>query len=474
MFRVKAVLVAAALWAATAPADAAQSDSGSAPEVAPAQGSVARPDPLRSLVAEALHANLGLAQQRDSERKAAAEVGEARGLLLPALGLESRYSHLHGGLDVGQLINPVYATLDRLTGTNRFPTDLDITLPQRHDSRLRVTQPIFNEQLRANFALARARRDGQRMELAVAARRLAAQVQIAYLQAAAARRQVDVYEAALAVVAENERVAERLLAAGSATPEAVHRARADHADLQQQLDEARDQSAAAARELNRILRRPLEQQPIELIADSVFDLPLDLSADAAVERALARREELRQADAGVSTAQAGKRVATAALMPSAAFAFDYGYQGSDLALREDEHYWSASVVVSWSVFNSGRDLAARAGAGYDLDRARARRNEVADLVAVDARNAQQAAAVAHDAVATAETRLEATRRTYTLVRRRFEEGAASSFELVDARAALTSAELNRVLTAYRYAIRWVDLERAAALRDLSLEKGVEP
>jgi outer membrane protein TolC len=183
---------------------------------------------------------------------------------------------------------------------------------------------------------------------------------------------------------------------------------------------------------------------------------------------------LRQADAGVRTAVAGKRVATAAFMPSAALALDYGYQGPDLAFREDEDFWTASVVVSWSLFNSGRDPARRAAAGYDADRARARRQELADLIALDARNAHQAALVARAAIATAEARLEAARRTSTLVRRRFEEGAASSFELVDARAALTSAELNRVLTAYRYAIRWVDLERAAALRDLSLEKGVRP
>ena len=30
----------------------------------------------------------------------------------------------------------------------------------------------------------------------------------------------------------------------------------------------------------------------------------------------------------------------------------------------------------------------------------------------------------------------------------------------------TSAQVNRVLTAYRYAIRWVELERAAALREI--------
>jgi outer membrane protein TolC len=44
-------------------------------------------------------------------------------------------------------------------------------------------------------------------------------------------------------------------------------------------------------------------------------------------------------------------------------------------------------------------------------------------------------------------------------------------ELVDARTSLTNAESNQMLTLYRYAIRRVDLERAAALRDLPTGKG---
>ena len=448
--------------AAPAPTQLAPGQVGSRPGPAAA---ATRPDPLGHLVTEALRANLGLAQERLAERKAGAEVAEARGLLLPSLSLESRVSRIEGGLNVGDLINPVYGTLNQLTGSQRFPTDVDLTLPQAHESRVRLTQPVFNEVIRSNFALARARRDGQRMELMTAARRLAAEVQVAYLQEAAARRRVEIYEASMSVVNENQRVAERLLAAGSATPEAVSRARADRAELEQSLDEAREAHAAAARELNRILARPLEQ-PVEAIADSALDLPLDLGAEAAVAGALANREELRQADAGVRTATAGKRVATAALMPSVAVALDYGFQSAGLAFRDDQDSWTTSVLVSWNLFNGGRDLAHRAAADYDVNRLRAQRQEIADRVALDARNAYQAAVVAHDAIATAEARLDAERRTSTLVRRRFEEGTASAFELVSARASLTSAELNRVLTTYRYAIRWVDLERAAALRSL--------
>jgi outer membrane protein TolC len=88
-------------------------------------------------------------------------------------------------------------------------------------------------------------------------------------------------------------------------------------------------------------------------------------------------------------------------------------------------------------------------------------------VRLDVRQAYDAAVVARDAIATAEARLAAARRSFELVRRRYEEGLASQVEFLDARTAYTSAELNRVATAYRYAIRYVDLERAAALRDLT-------
>jgi outer membrane protein TolC len=75
--------------------------------------------------------------------------------------------------------------------------------------------------------------------------------------------------------------------------------------------------------------------------------------------------------------------------------------------------------------------------------------------------------VARSAIATAEARLAAARRSFELVRRRYEEGLATQVEFIDARTTYTGAELNRVATIYRYAIRYVDLERAAVLRDLT-------
>jgi len=195
-------------------------------------------------------------------------------------------------------------------------------------------------------------------------------------------------------------------------------------------------------------------------------LPLDITADSAVARALAAREELRQADAGVRAAQASGRAATAAFFPSVSVALDYGFQGPDIAFRSSNDFWLASVVVSWNLFNGGRDAARASEAGYEADRARTQRQDLADRIALQVRTAHEAAAVARSAITTADARLEAARRTFELVRRRYEEGVASPIEFVDARTVYTSAQLNRVVTAYRYAMRWVELERAAALREV--------
>jgi len=453
--------------AAAAPANAAgaaaQQTVGGAEQQA-----AARPDPLGPLVAEALHANLGLAGVRLAAREADADVSAARGLFLPSLGLEARSSHLDGVPNIGTFVNPAFAALNGVLGSNRFPTNLDFTLPQAADSHLELRQPLVNAGLVANYAAARSRRDGAREQLLGAARRLAADVQTAYLSEAGARRAVEIYAAALALVEENQRVAERLVAAGRATPEAVYRARADRSQVEQQLAEARQRATAAARVLNQMLRRPLDA-PVDAIADSALVLPLGTDADGAVRSALARREELREVDAGVRGAEAGARAATAAYLPSLSLAVDYGFQGRDLALRPNRDYWVASIVVSWNLFDGGQDASRRSAASLEIRRARTLRQDLEERIALEARTAYEAAAVARAAIGTARDRLDAARSTFQLVRRRYEEGVASPVELVDARTELTSAELNRSVTAYQYAIRYVELERAAALRDIDPE-----
>jgi outer membrane protein TolC len=422
-------------------------------------------DPLGEVAAEALKANLKLQQKRALDARADAQVREARGRFLPSVSLNGRYTGQSGTLNLGDMVNPVYATLNQLTGQNRFPTDLSLTLPLRYESTVELVQPVFNEAIRAGYSASRHVAAAQHQDFLSSERALVAQAQTACLTVAAARALRRVWESNVPLVAESERVAQRRVDAGTATPDAVFRARADRSDVEQKLQEAREQEDAATRAFNQILARPLDT-PVDTIPESVLLRPLDLTEDEAVAHALAGREELQGLDDALQASRAVQRVATAAFLPSVAVALDYGFQGNRIRFNRNEDFWTASVVVSWNVFNGGQDMARHQAATADVHRLSLERRDAEDQIRLDARQAYEAAVVAYQAIATAQDRLDAARHNFELVRRRYEEGLAAPIEFLDARTALTGAQLNRAVTVYRYAIRRVDLERAAALRDI--------
>jgi outer membrane protein TolC len=431
------------------------------PSNAQAQGH----DPLAGFVREAVENNLSLKQERLADARSEAAVSEARGLYLPSVSVDSRYSRFSGGMNLGELMNPVYGALNQITGSTRFPTDLDVRLPMAQETKLRVTQPLFQPAIRENHRLRRSLRDLQGAQLQAATRQLAADVQAAYLGYAQAARVVELHRATLPLLDENLRVSESLVRNGKATPDAVLRARAERSETEQALAEAEERAASALRTFNFLLQRPLET-PLEVLPDSLFAAPLGMTADEAVARARAGREELRQTDAGIRAAEAQERLARAELMPTVAFALDYGVQGQDFEVGLDDDFTVASFVVSWNAFNGGQTRARGRQAALEADRARVQRAELERRIELQVRQTHHAAEVARQAITTAEDRLAAARRTFQLVARKYEEGMSPQVELIDARTTYTRAELNLILTRYAYAARRVELERAAALREM--------
>ena len=425
----------------------------------------AQQNPLDALVREGLANNLGLVQERLVTEERDLDVTRARALFLPSASIDARYSALSGVLDIGQLINPAYQALNQLTGTSAFPTDLSITQPYRQDMRVRVTQPLFDASILANHAVARSLREVQRGRLGASARDLAEGIGLGYLQYASARQVVELYRSTLDVLRENLRVSERLVAAGSTTPDAVSRARADSSETAQQLADAEQQRDAAARALNQLLHRPLDRS-VELIPDSLLDFPLTITLDEALARARDARDEVREADFGVRAARAQTRLATAAFLPTVALAVDYGFQGNRLRFSGDNDFTAVSLVFQWNLFNGGRDAARRKQGLLETQRAEVARADLEDRIALQVRQAYEAAVVAREAIPTAGARLAAAARTFELVRRRYDEGLAPHLEFTQARADFTNAGLNQILTRYAYATRYVELERVAALRTI--------
>lgn len=430
----------------------------------PAQASMS---PLDSLVSEGLAANPGLRARSLEITRDDAAVREAAGRWLPTATLTGRASELRGAvIDVGTLVNPAYAALNQLLGEPRFPTDVQVRLPLRQEAIVRLQQPLFEPRLVEAHRIAVAARDATIASRDAARRQLAADIRLAYLQLARAERAHAILAATVPLVLEGERVAERLLAVGKVTPDNVLRARAERSTVEQQRDQARQLADAARRQLNLLVGRPIDA-PFALLPDSAlaFERRWDALADSAapVPRALATREELRQLDRARDVAGAQARLARTAFLPSIGLGLDYGVQGNTIRLRSDRDFAVASVVLSWNLFNGGQDRARVEQARAEAAAIAMRRADVSRQVTLQVEVAHEAARVAHTALATADARLAAATRGFELVQRRYAQGMAPQLELLDARTALTAAQLNRLLTTYDFYARIVDLDRAAAL-----------
>ena len=417
---------------------------------------------LDEYVAQGLQHNLGLRQHQLAMQGSEAQVREARGNFMPSATLNARYTDVRGQVvDLGELINPAFAALNGLLGTPQFPTDIDLRLPLKQETSVRIAQPIFQPQIIAGYRAASAARDATEATRDAAARDVVAAIRVAYLQHAKARRLTELRAATRALIEEQQRVVSRLIDAGRATPDALSRVRAEVSEAIQREAEAAQLVAATLQNFNMLIGRRLTDSIVALDDGALEPAPLP-SLDVVLARGNAR-EELRAVSAAQRVAAAQQRVAQGTFLPTLAVALDYGFQGNEYRFRSDADFTTVSLVASWNVFNGGRDGARVQQARLLGERIALQGEEIERGVELQVRLAWQGAAVARAAISTAGDQLEAAARTHELVKRRFEEGLASPLELSEARLRLTASALNEVITRFDYYVRRVELDRAAAL-----------
>lgn len=418
---------------------------------------------LDALVTEGLRNNLTRRQEQISAERSAAQVAEARGRFLPSATVSARNSQVSGNVvDIGSLINPAFGALNQLLQRPAFPTDLNLRLPLRQETSVRVAQPIFQPAILAAYRISTSMRDAQEMQRDAVTRAVALDIRSAYLNTLKARRVVEIYAAAVPLVDENLRLAERLAAAGKATPDVIFRARAERGDVLQRRDDAERQAASAREYVNLLLDRNLDGA-IPVFGDDALGIDSLPSLEEALTKARTSREELRQLESVRSVAVAQRRLAQSAFLPSVAVALDYGVQGNTYRFARDADFTTTSLLLSWNLFNGAQDAARSEQAALETKRIEAQSAYAERQIALQVRTAWASAKVSREGIAIADDRVTAARRTYDLVRRRYEQGMAPQIELLDARTSLTGAELNRVLTTYDYFLRRVELDRAAAL-----------
>lgn len=447
--------------------------------------------PLQAIVddyvREALASNLTLRSQGFDVERQLAVLEEARSRFLPQVAFDARYSWADGGreidLPLGELVNPAYQTLNELLVANgeapRF-TDVNDTSfvflrEQEQDTRLTLRQPLYAPAIPAAFRAQRATLDSTTYARQALARRLERDVTVGYLDWLRARSSVEIVASSLGLLQENLRVNDSLYANGRITQDQVLRARAELLEVQQQLREATNLTSRSQQLVNFLLNRnldgPLEVASIESrgaawTEASRVDADEELRASA-----LDRRPELRELEALEQAAGFQVEQEKAARKPRVSIGVDGGIQGEDYDFGSGYNFGIASVQLTLPLFDGGA-IRSRVDAARAVARqAAVRREESARQIELEVQQALDRLRTAADSLATAEARADAARAGFRIASSKRDLGVINQVVFLDARNALSGAELNLNLTRFALLSRQAELAYATAVNPLQLPDG---
>lgn len=431
-------------------------------------------DVIDRYIRQALDSNLALQQAEFSYEKSIASLREARGMFLPSASIEARYSRAEGGriidFPIGDLLNPIYQTLNLLSGIPAFPTDVpneqfQFYREREHDTKVRVVQPVFQPKIYYNYKIQKYISNVEEASRDAYARQLVSEVKTAYYNYLTAIQVVELALRTQTVLEENLHVSQSLYDNQKATIDVVYRARTELSRLEQQQAEANKLYELSKAYFNFLLNRALET-PIDVQYVHTPENREPLTRDILEENALRQREELRQLTAAINAQRNGVKLNRASFLPALSVVFDYGYQGEEYKFNKDYDYWMASGVLSWNLFNGGQDRAKIQRAKLEQARLETQQMEVQKKIQLDVLRAYEDLRVVIQSIDAAQQALVSAEKSFDVVRKKYQQGMASQIEFLDAQNTYTQAELNTIIVNYDYFIKQAELEKTTAMYEL--------
>ncbi len=178
----------------------------------------------------------------------------------------------------------------------------------------------------------------------------------------------------------------------------------------------------------------------------------------AESRALAQRLEVSEVDRRIAQSEARLGAAKSKLAPQVSAVANYTHFHGSAFQQADAEY--IGLLGSWDVWDWGTTSSGIGQADAQLQQARIALRKLQDQIRVDARDAFVKAQTAREGLGVARAAVSQAEENYRIVTKKFENSAATSFDVVDAESILTQARAQVETVLYDYLVSRAALERA--------------
>ena len=418
---------------------------------------------LETYIQEGLANNLVLKEKNASLDQSLLALKDAKSFFLPSMDFGASYTLAEGGrtiaFPVGDLLNPVYATLNKLTASSKFPQIDNVSeqlLPDNfYDTRFRTTLPILNTDIKYQNQIRKEQVNWSSYQVEIYRATLIQDIRVAYFSFCAAHSSIEILKNTLQLVTQNLKDTRSLVENGKGLPAAVLRAESELEQVKSMLLEAENKTVNAAQYLNFLVNRPLEQSvPFEAIPLDLSQLDLLLTEDIQEQnpelRAMKSMESIQQ-----TLLKSGKNY----WVPKISTYADLGSQGFDWSFDSQSRYLMGGLSLSVPVFQGGRNQNQIQKNVIGLESIQRQKELVNQKLNLSLQIQKNEVKTLLAGLQSAEKKLLAATAYLKLIDRGFKEGSQSLLEFIDARNQFTQAALQKTISEYKLQMALAQLER---------------
>ncbi len=426
---------------------------------------------LDSYIREGLESNKGLKQKQLDYAGDLSALKEAKGMFFPDISMNARYTVARGGRTIefplGDMLNPVYSTLNILTASEAFPQienqEFSFYRPTEHETKLSLVQPIFNSDIVQNYRIKKQYAEISRIDVERFERELIREITKAYYEYKRAHKLLALADTSLFLVEENLRVSQKLFENDRVTKDAVYRSESELSKVEVQRAQANNLVETSRAYFNFLLNRSLSA-PVELMPES--PVPPLVSLEDATRLALQNRNELqqitgyKQLNQHLTSLQKGKNI------PGVFGVVDYGFQGEQYSFTSEDDFMLASLVMKWNLFQGTVNRQKVQQSKIQSEKLEELYMQTEQQISLEVLDNFYGLQAAYESVESAGKQTSSAIRAYELINRKYMEGQSSLLELIDARTNVTSAAANSIVATSEYYSRLADFEYAMGANGL--------
>lgn len=318
----------------------------------------AQPPVLESYIQQGLQSNLALKQQNLELQKALKAIDIAKSNFAPKVSFAPNYTLAAGGrkLDfpIGDLLNPVYSTLNQLTRTNNFPQVENVSqqlAPNNfHETKFTVQYPIYNTDIKYNLLIQKELLQTEEAKKKVLEYELRHNITIAYYQYLQVLEGIQIIENSKKFLNEFTKLNQKLINNNVATKDVVLSAEYEVSKLDQQLATMDKNRNIAKAYFNFLLNKDFSSE-IQVDTTFIKTLPAVQNLTELQEQATTNRPEFNQLKTGVQVNETlVKMQEMNAKYPQVFVGGNTGFQGFGYKFK-DQAYAIGQIGLTWDLYH---------------------------------------------------------------------------------------------------------------------------